>query len=81
MIFLDSDSVTNITSLNRTNARRVLLFLGNGNGLVGYGKGKGVEYEEAFDNAFKDARRNMICIDIEDIFTSPRILSGTHNDF
>jgi ribosomal protein S5 len=81
MVFMDSDSVTNVTSLNRVNHRRVLLFLGNGNGLVSYGKGKGIEYEEAFDNAFKDARRNMISIDIEEIFTTPKILAGRHNDF
>jgi len=56
MIFLDSDSVTNVTSLNRVNHRRVLIFIGNGNGLISYGKGKASEYEQAFDNAFKKAR-------------------------
>lgn len=81
LIFLDSDSVTNVTSLNRVNHRRVLIFVGNGNGLVAYGKGKAGEYEQAFDNAFKDARKNMICLDIEEIFTSPMRLSGRHNDF
>jgi ribosomal protein S5 len=45
LIFLASDSVTNVTSLNRVNARRVLIFIGNGNGLVAYGKGKAQEYE------------------------------------
>ena len=40
-----SDSVTNVTSLNRVNSRRVLIFVGNGNGLVSYGKGKAEEYE------------------------------------
>ena len=56
LIFMDSDSVTNVTSLNRTNQRRVLIFIGNGNGLVTYGKGKADEYEQAFENAFKKAR-------------------------
>ena len=45
LVFLDSDSVTNVTSLNRVNARRVLIFIGNGKGLVAYGKGKAEEYE------------------------------------
>lgn len=45
LVFLDSDSVTNVTSLNRVNSRRVLFFVGNGNGLVSYGKGKADEYE------------------------------------
>lgn len=81
LIFIDSDSVTNVTSLNRVNARRVLIFIGNGRGMVAYGKGKASEYEQAFDNAFKDARANMLLLDIEDIFTSPQVLNGRHNDF
>lgn len=56
LVFMASDSVTNVTSLNRVNSRRVLIFVGNGNGLVSYGKGKAEEYEQAFDNAFKKAR-------------------------
>jgi len=78
---MDSDSVTNVTRLSRTNKRRVLIFIGNGNGLVSYGKGKADEYEQAFDNAFKKARQNLMCIDLEDVFTTPRYMSGRHNDF
>ena len=70
-----------MTSLNRVNARRVLIFIGNGRGMVAYGKGKASEYEQAFDNAFKNARANMLLLDIEDIFTSPQVLTGRHNDF
>lgn len=81
LVFLASDSVTNVTSLNRVNARRVLIFVGNGNGLVSYGKGKAEEYEQAFDNAFKKARQNLVCLDIEEVYTSPRLLQGRHNDF
>lgn len=49
LIFIDSDNVTNVTRLNRVNHRRVLLFIGNGQGLISYGKGKGADYENAFD--------------------------------
>ncbi len=45
MIFLDSDSVTNVTSLNRVNKRRVLIYIGNGRGMISFGKGKGEDYE------------------------------------
>lgn len=45
LIFIDSDSVTNVTSLNRVNHRRVLIFIGNGAGIVSYGKGKSEDYE------------------------------------
>mmetsp|Transcript_29230 Transcript_29230/g.36306 ORF Transcript_29230/g.36306 Transcript_29230/m.36306 type:complete len:207 (+) Transcript_29230:343-963(+) len=81
MIFLDSDSVTNVTSLNRVNHRRVLIFIGNGKGLISYGKGKGEDYEQAFDQAFKKLRQNMVCIDWDRNFTSPCIMKGRHNDF
>ena len=49
LIFLDSDSVTNVTSLNRVNHRRVLIFIGDGRGKISFGKGKGEDYEQAFD--------------------------------
>lgn len=81
VVFLASDSVTNVTSLNRVNHRRVLIFIGNGNGLVSYGKGKASEYEQAFDDAFKDARARMLCLNLEEIYTCPNILAGRHNDF
>ena len=49
LIFIDSDSVTNVTKLNRVNHRRVLLFIGNSDGVISYGKGKAVDYENAFE--------------------------------
>ena len=62
LIFIDSDSVTNVTRLNRVNHRRVLIWAGNAKGVISYGKGKGIDYENAFDNAFKSLRENMVCI-------------------
>ena len=56
LIFIDSDSVTNVTRLNRVNHRRVLIWCGNGRGLISFGKGKGEDYESAFDNAYKSMR-------------------------
>lgn len=56
LIFIDSDSVTNVTKLNRVNHRRVLLFIGNSDGVISFGKGKAVDYENAFEQAFKRLR-------------------------
>jgi len=81
MIFLDSDSVTNVTRLNRVNHRRVLLFIGDGRGHISYGKGKGEDYEQAFDQAFKKLKANMVCLDWDSNFTVPCHLAGHHNDF
>jgi ribosomal protein S5 len=31
-------------------------------GLISFGKGKGEDYENAFEDAFKKLRKNMICL-------------------
>lgn len=71
LIFIDSDSVTNVTALNRVNHRRVLIFIGNGAGLCSFGKGKSEDYEQAFDQAFKKLRQNMVCIPNSVLNTTP----------
>lgn len=81
LIFIDTDSVTNVTRLNRINHRRVLIFCGNSRGLISYGKGKGEDYESAFDQAFKKMRQNLVCLPWSLEYTSPSILEGRHNDF
>jgi small subunit ribosomal protein S5 len=81
LIFIDSDSVTNVTSLNRVNQRRVLLFIGNGSGLISYGKGKGEDYEQAFDNAFKLMRQNLVCLSLDNRLSCLKHMEGRHNDF
>lgn len=80
LIFIDSDSVTNVTSLNRVNHRRVLIFIGNGNGLISFGKGKSEDYEGAFEQAFKKLRQNLVCLNLEQSWTTPINLQGAHND-
>jgi ribosomal protein S5 len=81
LIFIDSDSVTNVTKLNRINHRRVLLWIGNCDGVLSYGKGKGLEYEGAFEQAFKRLRQNLICIPLDRVETSVTRMEGRHNDF
>lgn len=81
MIFIDSDSVTNVTALNRVNSRRVLLFIGNGNGIISYAMGKGDDYESAFENSYKKLRANLICIPLDQLMTVPQRLYARHNDY
>lgn len=81
MVFINTDAVTNVTALNRVMKRRVLLYIGNSNGMLSYGKGKGEDYEVAFDNAYKALRNNLICINLDAMMTSPTRLEGRHNDF
>ncbi len=65
LIFMDSDSVTNVTALNRVNHRRVLLFIGNGDGVISYAMGKSDDYEKAFEHAFRKLRANMIILNLD----------------
>jgi small subunit ribosomal protein S5 len=81
LIFIDSDSVTNVTRLNRINHRRVLLFIGNADGIISYGKGKGEDYEGAFEHAFKKLRQNLICLPMDRHSPVNTRLEGRHNDF
>jgi len=41
IILLNVRSNTKITTLNRINSVKTLLFMGNGNGIISYAKGKG----------------------------------------
>jgi ribosomal protein S5 len=40
MILLERNTSTKVTTLNRINYYRTLLFMGNGNGLISYGKSR-----------------------------------------
>ena len=81
MKILDSDSVTNVTRLNRVNHRRVLIYMGNKKGLVAYGMGKGVDYDQAFHRAFKIIRKHLILLEWDIENTSPVFMKARHNDF
>lgn len=50
-MLLYTGSTTLVTTLNRINHYRVLLFAGNMNGIIGYGKGKALDMEEAMVKA------------------------------
>lgn len=48
--------------------------MGNGNGVVGYGKGKGNDFEEALDNAIMHCKRSLIAIPLDIFNTVPEPL-------
>lgn len=57
------------------------MFIGNGCGIIGYGKGKGEDYEQAFAQAFANMRTNLVCLKHDIEFSQPTFLQGRHNDF
>lgn len=42
MLLLNVRSNTKVTTLNRINSYKTLLFMGNGNGIISYAKGRGI---------------------------------------
>ncbi len=81
MIFLDAGMVCNMTRLNRVYERRVLLYMGNKEGLISYGIGRGALYQEAFTEAYKELRKNIVAIPVDIKFTVPNDLNARFNDF
>jgi len=81
LIFINSDSVTNVTRLNRINKRRVLIFIGNLDGIISFGKGKSDDYEGAFEKAFNKLRQNIVCVPLDRRMSVTKRLNGQHNDF
>lgn len=81
LLFMETDSVTLVTKLNRVNHRRVLVFIGNGNGVISYGKGKGLDYQAAFASAYRELKKNMIVVDLEEMATMTAPLKSRFNDF
>lgn len=51
MILLERNTSTKVTTLNRINYYRYLLFMGNGNGLISYGKSRDLTPEGALTKA------------------------------
>ncbi len=59
---LQKNSVQRITKNGRRISYRVVTAVGNRDGYVGVGIGKGLEMRSAIDKSIKDAKRNMIHI-------------------
>jgi small subunit ribosomal protein S5 len=78
--FLDASSTTNVTKLFRVSSRRVLLYMGNGDGILSYGMGKGNDYREAFDKAVTNCKKNLIAIPLNHLVDCPGRLHGRYND-
>lgn len=47
------------------------MFCGNNDGIVGYGKGQGIDFETAMINGMKEAKKNLISLDIHESNSFP----------
>lgn len=64
-LIMERDSTTLVTKLNRVNHFRYLVFMGNCNGVIGYGKGKGNDFETALIDAFRQCKKNLIALNLD----------------
>jgi small subunit ribosomal protein S5 len=64
-LILSRDSTTLVTKLNRVNHFRYLIFMGNCNGVIGYGKGKGNDFESALQDAVRQCKKNLIALNLD----------------
>lgn len=78
---LERDSTTLITKLNRINHFRYLIFVGNGNGVISYGRGKGKDFEAALTDALRQAKKNLIVLNLDHFYSFTQPLKAKFNGF
>lgn len=81
LIFLHAGMVCNMTRLNRVYERRILLYMGNKEGMISYGIGRGPLYNDAYVEAYRELRKNLIVIQHDVNFTCPADLKARFNDY
>jgi len=79
MIILKRGMTTKTTTLTRINSFRYLVFMGNCNGVIGYGKGKGANFELAYHDAIVNCKKNLIAIPLDLQLTLPQKLQASFN--
>lgn len=72
MILLDKGVTTKVTPLRRVNYFRYLVFMGNGFGVIGYGKGRAMDPQVAMDKAVENCKKNLITISLDMWMTFPQ---------
>ena len=65
MLLLERNMSTKVTTLNRINYFRTLLFMGNGNGIISYGKSRALNPEDSMKKAVMECKKNLIAIPLD----------------
>lgn len=81
MLLLNVRSNTKVTTLNRINSYKTLIFMGNGNGIISYAKGRGLTPVESLERAVYLCKRNLIAIPRDSRCTLPLPIKRRHQDF
>ena len=81
ILLLERNISTKITTLNRITFYRTLLFMGNGNGLISYGKSRALTPEKSMTNAILELKKNIIAIPLDPACTMPRPIHQKFQDY
>lgn len=72
MMLLDQRVTSNTTSLRRITTFKVLVWAGNMNGVVGYGRGTGLNFKRATERSIGNLKKNLIAINLDLLNTVPQ---------
>lgn len=76
---LDTRLVSNITFFGRVSGFTSLVYMGNFNGVIGFGKARASDSSESFDRAVEKCKQNLVAIDLDLFNTSPTHLYAKYN--
>ena len=79
-VIVHQDTTQKVVPGERIISYRCLVSIGNRKGAGGFGMGKGADADIALRNAFRDALKNLIYIDLYENAALAHDLRGQHND-
>ena len=77
---LETKVVNNVVSLGRVMNFVSLVYCGNFNGVISYGKGRGRDYESSLTKAIENAKQNLIAIELDLYNTWPSHIEAKFNN-
>ena len=79
-VIVHQDTTQKVVPGERIISYRCLVTIGNRRGAGGFGMGKGADADIALRNAFRDALRNLVYLDLYENAALAHDLRGKHND-
>ena len=81
MMIMDQRLTTNTTSLRRINMFKALVWCGNMNGVVGYGKARATNSKTALTRAINNCKNNLVAINLDLLNTCPQSIYSKFGRF
>lgn len=79
IMVMETKMVSNVVTLGRVSNFTSLVYCGNFNGIISYGRGRGKDPEDSLVKAIENAKQNMIAINLDLYNTWPTYLKAKFN--